>query len=124
MEAADVFCQRAQCDPNTFWAELASAVHWEKPFHTVCDFSRPPFARWFVGGETNLCFNALDRHLPTRGEQAAIRFLSTETGESRTLSFHQLHAEVNALAAALQSRGLRRGDRAVIYLPMIPEAAV
>ena len=118
------FCERALREPDAFWAEQAALVHWQRPFQQVCDFSRAPFVRWFVGGETNLCYNALDRHLPTRAEQAAIRFISTETGETRTLSYRELHAEVNALAAALQGLGLQRGDRAVLYLPMIPEALV
>ena len=93
------FCERALREPDAFWAEQASAVHWQRPFSQVCDYSRPPFARWFVGGETNLCFNALDRHLAERGEQTAIHFLSSETDEARTLSFRELHRQVNALAA-------------------------
>ncbi|WP_379559130.1 AMP-binding protein, partial [Pseudomonas sp. MD330_10] len=85
--------------------------------------SRLPFARWFVGGRTNLCHNAVDRHLTTRGEQAALVYVSTETGIETTYTYRQLHREVNRMAASLQALGVKRGDRVLIYLPMIPEAA-
>ncbi len=111
-------------DPEAFWAGQARGIHWERPFETVCDYSNPPFARWFVGGRTNLCFNALDRHLPARAEQPAIYYYSTETGERRTLTYRELHRQVCDFAAGLRSLGLSRGDRVVLYLPMIPEAAV
>jgi propionyl-CoA synthetase len=118
------FHEQSLLEPDAFWAEQARAIHWQRPCDTVCDHSRPPFARWFAGGETNLCYNAVDRHLATRPEQTAIHFLSTETGEQRTLTYRQLHREVNRFASVLSSLGLTRGDRAVIYLPMIPEAVV
>jgi propionyl-CoA synthetase len=111
-------------DPDAFWSEQARAVDWREPFGRVCDYSRPPFARWFVGGRLNLCHNAVDRHLPARAGQPAIHFVSTETGESRVITYAQLHREVVIMAATLRSLGLRRGDRAVLYLPMVPEAAV
>jgi propionyl-CoA synthetase len=120
---AQEFCQRALTDPTTFWTEQSQAIHWERPFDQVCDFSRPPFSRWFVGGKTNLCYNAIDRHLPARATQPALQFLSTEVEAEGTFTYQELYDEVNAFAAVLRSLGLRRGDRAVIYLPMIPEAA-
>lgn len=124
LSPATAFCARSLADPDAFWREQAARIHWQRPFDTVCDFSRPPFARWFVGGETNLCFNAVDRHLAERADQPAIRFISTETDERRTLTYRELHQQVNALAAVLQQIGLKRGDGVVIYLPMIPEALV
>src|SRR5437773_2444853 len=122
--SAEQFIQRSLSEPESFWAEQARSIHWEEPFRQVCDFSRSPFVRWFVGGRTNLCHNAVDRHLATRGEQPAIFFLSSETGEERTLTYRELHREVTRMAAVLLELGLGRGDRVVIYLPMIPEAAI
>ncbi len=121
-QATREFYQRSIEQPNAFWSEQAGLVHWHRPFDEVCDFSRPPFAKWFVGGETNICFNAVDRHLPTRAAQTAIHFHSSETGETRRIIYGELHREVNRFAAVLRSLGLERGDRAIIYLPMIPEA--
>ncbi len=88
----------------------------------MLDYSQPPFAKWFVGGRTNLCHNAIDRHLATRGDQKALIYLSTETGEARTYSYRELHAEVNRFAAVLKAQGAGRGDRVLIYMPMIAEA--
>jgi propionyl-CoA synthetase len=116
------FCRRSLTERDQFWKEQSERIFWHKPFDEVCDFSRPPFARWFVGGETNLCYNAVDRHLAERGDQAALHFISTEVDAQRSFTYRELAQEVNAFAAVLQSLGLRRGDRAIIYLPMIPEA--
>src|ERR1700757_2265175 len=116
------FCRHALAERDSFWAEKAAAIHWQKPFSKVCDFSNPPFTRWFVGGETNLCYNAVDRHLAERGDQRALIYVSTETGEEKTYSFRELHAEVNRFAAVLRGLGVGRGDRVLIYMPMIPEA--
>jgi len=108
--------------PESFWAEEARMIDWKQPFERVLDHSRPPFARWFVGGTTNLCHNAVDRHLATRGDQAALIYVSTEVDDAKTYTYHQLHREVNRFAASLQSLGVERGDRVLIYMPMIPEA--
>src|SRR6267378_1804512 len=116
------FCHRALEDRESFWAEQANAIHWRKPFTKVCDFSHPPFARWFVGGETNLCYNAIDRHLDSRGNQPALHYFSTEVDVERSYTFRELYEEVCQFAAVLKSLGLRRGDRVLIYLPMIPQA--
>ncbi len=110
-------------DPTSFWQFQAETIHWQTPFHTVCDFTNPPFVRWFVGGKTNLCYNAVDRHLETRGNQPAIFFHSSESGTEKVITYRQLHHEVNRFAAVLKKLGITKGDRVVIYLPMIPEAA-
>jgi propionyl-CoA synthetase len=116
------FYRRSIESRDAFWSEQAQLIDWHKPFESVVDFSRPPFARWFVGGETNLCHNAVDRHLATRGEQKALIYLSTETGDERSYTYRELHDEVNACAAVLRELGVGRGDRVLIYMPMIAEA--
>ncbi len=117
------FHRRSIEDREGFWAEQAKLVHWKRPFSEVLDYTRPPFARWFVGGETNLCYNAVDRHLGTRGEQKALVYLSTETGEERSFTYRELHLEVQRAADMMRSLGVGRGDRVIVYMPMIPEAA-
>jgi len=108
---------------DEFWTEQARLIDWQRPHDRVLDYSRPPFARWFVGGRTNLCHNAVDRHLRERGDQQALVYISTETGENATYTYRELHAEVNRCAAAIASQGVVRGDRVLIYMPMIPQAA-
>ncbi len=108
--------------PEAFWAEEAQRIHWETPFAQTLDYSRAPFARWFIGGQTNLCYNAVDRHLAERADQAALIAISTETNTERVYSFAQLQQEVMAMAATMQSLGVGRGDRVLIYMPMIAEA--
>ena len=117
------FHRRSLADRDAFWREQAALVDWQTPFSAVLDYTKPPFARWFVGGRTNLCHNAVDRHLATRGDQTALHYLSTETGEEQRYTFRELHAEVNRFAAILQAQGVGRGDRVLIYMPMIAEAA-
>ena len=116
------FHRRSIEQPEAFWGEQAGLIDWHKPFGKVLDYSRPPFARWFVGGETNLCHNAVDRHLKDRADQNALIFISTETGSNRTYTFRELHTEVNRCAAVLREQGIVKGDRILIYMPMIPEA--
>lgn len=110
-------------DPQTFWGEEAKHIHWEKPFDTVLEYSKPPFAHWFKGGLTNLCYNAVDRHLAERGEQIALVAVSTETDIEKAYTFKELHAEVNRMAAILKANGVGKGDRVLIYMPMIAEAS-
>src|SRR3989442_1346176 len=117
------FHRRSIEDKEGFWAEQAKLVHWEKPPEKVLDYGRPPFARWFVGGETNLCYNAIDRHLAARGDRRALAYISTETGEERSFSYRELHLEVQRAAAMMRSLGIGKGDRVIVYMPMIPEAA-
>ncbi len=114
--------RRSIAHRDAFWRERAALIEWETPFSAVLDFSRPPFARWFVGGRTNLCHNAVDRHLAKRAQQPALIFISTETGQQRTYTYAQLADEVNRCAAMLRALGVGRADRVLLYMPMIPEA--
>jgi propionyl-CoA synthetase len=116
------FYRRSIEDRDAFWAEQARLIDWHVPPQQVCDASRPPFVRWFAGGQTNLCHNAVDRHLPARADQPALIYVSTETNQERVYTFRELHHEVQRMAAVLQSLGVGRGDRVIIYMPMIPEA--
>ncbi|UFS80106.1 MULTISPECIES: propionate--CoA ligase [Rhizobium] len=116
------FYRRSIEDPDTFWAEQSSLIDWQEPFDRVCDYDSPPFARWFVGGKTNLCHNAVDRHLENRADQAALIWVSSETGDEITYTYSDLHAEVQTMAAIILSLGVKSGDRVVIYMPMIPQA--
>ena len=117
------FHKRSIADRDNFWAEQAKTVDWQTPPQHICDYSNPPFAKWFVGGTTNLCHNAVDRHLKDRGDQAALIFVSTETEQEKTYTYKDLHAEVQRMAAILQSFGVVKGDRVLIYMPMIAEAS-
>jgi propionyl-CoA synthetase len=116
------FHRRSIEDREGFWSEQAKLIYWHRPFDRVLDYSRPPFARWFVGGETNLCHNALDRHLAVRGKQAALVWISTETNQEKNFTYQELFSEVNRAAAMMQSLGVKKGDRVIVYMPMIPEA--
>ncbi len=116
------FHQRSLRQPEAFWREQSALIDWNHPVERVLDTSRPPFARWFPGATTNLCHNAVDRHLTARAQQAALIYVSTETGVEKTYTFAELHREVNRCAAVLGSLGVARGDRVLIYMPMIPEA--
>jgi propionyl-CoA synthetase len=117
------FHRRSIEDREGFWAEQAKLIHWNRAPAKVLDYTRPPFAKWFVGGETNLCYNAVDRHLALRGGQEALVYISTETHEERSFTYRQLHAEVRRAAAMMRSLGVVKGDRVIVYMPMIPEAA-
>ncbi|MFV5213927.1 propionate--CoA ligase [Azonexus caeni] len=110
-------------NPDAFWTEQAQLIDWKEPFTQVCDFSRPPFAKWFVGGKTNLCHNAIDRHAAKRPNDNALIYISTETDEEKIYSFAELQAEVERMAAIYLSLGVKKGDRVLIYMPMIPQAA-
>lgn len=114
--------QTSISDPIGFWGEQAKLIYWEKPFEEVLDYSNPPFSKWFKGGLTNLCYNAVDRHLAERGDQIALAAVSTEIEQERTYTFKELHAEVNRMAAILKDNGVTKGDRVLIYMPMIAEA--
>ena len=116
------FHRRSLVDRDAFWRREAELIDWHAPFAQVLDYSKPPFARWFVGGRTNLCHNAVDRHLAARANQPALVYLSTETNEQKSYTYAELHAEVNRMAAILVSLGVGRGDRVLVYMPMIAEA--
>ena len=122
MAAIKAFHQYSIDNPDAFWADEARLIDWHKPFSKTLDFSRPPFAKWFVGGETNLCYNAVDRHAARRPNDRAMVFISTETDTEIVYSFAQLKAEVMRMAAIMRSLGVGKGDRVLIYMPMIPEA--
>ncbi len=144
------FHVRSLVERDAFWAEQAQRIDWHTPPQQICDASRPPFARWFVGGTTNLCHNAVDRHAAVRPQAPALIWVSTEVihaspqlgsltqappaeGEAaqggpapfqeRVYSFAELQVEVEAVAAMLVAQGVGQGDRVLIYMPMIPEAA-
>jgi propionyl-CoA synthetase len=117
------FQKRSLSDRESFWKEQANLIDWFEPFTQVIDNSRPPFTKWFLGGKTNLCHNAIDRHLPTLGDQPALIYVSTETGVEHTYTFSELHRQVNAMAAIMLASGVKKGDRVLIYMPMIAEAA-
>ena len=114
--------RRSIDDPDGFWAEQANAIHWHVPPQRILDDAAAPFRKWFVGGQTNLCFNAVDRHLADRGDQLALVAISSETGVTREIDYRALHREVNAFAAVLGELGVDRGDRVVIYMPNMAEA--
>ncbi|HQA11817.1 AMP-binding protein, partial [Zoogloea sp.] len=116
------FHKRSIEDRDGFWGEQAQLIHWNKQPAQIYDFSNPPFVKWFVGGETNLCYNAVDRHAETHPDRKALVYISTETDEEKTYSFAELRAEVMRMAAIYQSLGVKRGDRVLIYMPMIAEA--
>lgn len=117
------FHRRSIDDRDAFWAEQAQRIEWQTPPKTICDYSNPPFARWFEGGTTNLCHNAVDRHLKDRPDQIALIAVSTETDTEQTYTFRQLHTHVQTMAATLLDLGVRKGDRVLIYMPMVAEAA-
>ena len=119
----DDFHRRSIQERDAFWAEQAGRIDWHVPPQRICDYDNPPFAKWFVGGQTNLCHNAVDRHLAERADQNALIAISTETGTEKVYTYRELHAEVQRMAAVLQSLGVHKGDRVQIYMPMIAEAA-
>jgi len=122
MQKTRDFHRRSIDDRDAFWRAEAERIHWETPFDQVLDYSRPPFARWFVGGQTNLCYNAVDRWLPQQADQPALIWVSTEVDREAVYTRQQLHDEVNAVAAMLREQGVGRGDRVLLYMPMVPEA--
>jgi acetyl-CoA synthetase len=116
---------RVDADPDAFWGEQArEKLHWFEPFHTVLDWSNPPFARWFEGGTTNLSFNCLDRHLGGPKADKTALIWEGEPGDTRTFTYAELHAEVCKAANALKSLGIGKGDLVALYMPMVPEAAI
>ena len=112
-------------NPADFWADAARAVTWTREPTRVLDDTNPPFYRWFPDGELNTCANALDRHVEGgRGEQAALIYDSPVTGSQRTYTYRELLDETARFAGALRGLGVDKGDRVVVYMPMIPEAVI
>ncbi len=124
MEAYQKLYDEAEADPQAFWARLAEQeLDWFQKWDTVLDW-QPPFAKWFVGGKINISYNCLDRHLTTARRNKAALIWEGEPGDSRTLTYAQLHREVCQMANVLKDMGVKKGDRVGLYMPMIPEAAV
>jgi len=121
----DAIYKRSIEDPEGFWGEAAEELHWFRKWDKVLDDSVSPFFKWFTGGTTNLCYNALDRHiLAGKGDKIAVMWESTAQGQSRIISYDELYKEVNRFAGVLKNLGIHKGDRVLIYLPMVPEAFV
>jgi propionyl-CoA synthetase len=117
--------QQSIHDPDSFWSEAAQDCHWYKKWERVLDDSNAPFFRWFPGGEMNTCYNALDIHIDNgRGDQDALIYDSPVTDTIKKFTYRQLRDEVAQFAGVLASRGVQKGDRVIIYMPMIPEAAI
>ncbi len=117
--------RRSLAEPEAFWAEAAEAIDWEKRWDRVLDDSRPPFYRWFTGGRLNTCWNALDRHVAAgRGERTALIWDSPVTGQIQRFSYRELLDRVARCAGMLVGLGVKTGDRVLIYMPMVPEAAI
>ena len=124
LEEYQALYDKAKADPQAFWAELAAQeLHWFQNWDTVLDW-QPPFAKWFVNGKINISYNCLDRHLTTWRKNKAALIWEGEPGDSRTLTYAQLHREVCQMANVIKQLGVQKGDRVGIYMPMIPEAAI
>ncbi|MEO8407988.1 MAG: acetyl-coenzyme A synthetase N-terminal domain-containing protein, partial [Oxalobacteraceae bacterium] len=122
MNFADIYKNSIE-QPQAYWDGEAKLIDWEQPYSKVLDYSKPPFTQWFIGGKTNLCHNAVDRWVATQGDKAALIAISTETGTEKVYSFKQLQSEVSRMAAIMLSLGVGKGDRVLVYMPMIAEAA-
>lgn len=122
----EVAYSRSLSDPNEFWGEIAQDIDWVKPWDKVLDDTNPPFYRWFAGAECNTCYNAVDRHVKNgRGEQPAIIYDSPMTGGTKqTFTYAQLQDEVSRFAGVLRANGVGKGDRVIVYMPMIPQAPI
>ncbi len=116
--------RNAQKDPLRFWEEAAQELAWFKPWKKVLDKSKKPFYKWFIGGKTNLAYNALDRHIEAGLQNKLAIIWEDETGRKRKISYLELYEEVNKMANALRGIGVRKGDRVAIYMPNIPEIAI
>ena len=122
MEAYRELYDSSIADPEAFWAGIAAELSWQKKWDTVLEWNCP-FAKWFVGGEVNVSENCVDRHLAKRGDKVAILW-EGEPGDKRTLTYRQLYEETCKFANALKANGIKAGDRVIIYMPMVPEAAI
>ena len=117
--------QSALQDPEGFWARAAEDIHWYKKWDRVLDDTDAPYYRWYTGGEVNTCYNAVDLHVEHgRGDQAAIIYDSPITGTCRTLTYAELLEETARFAGVLVGNDIGRGDRVIIYMPMVPEALI
>ncbi len=125
LDAYQKLSDQAKADPEKFWGDLArTELNWFKPFQRVLDWSNPPFARWFEGGQTNLAFNCLDRHLDSDRADKIALIWEGEPGDVATFTYKELHSEVCKASNALKELGIGKGDLVALYMPMIPEAAI
>jgi len=121
----DELYKRSLTDPEGFWGEQAQAIDWDRPWDRVLDDSDAPFYRWFAGGRLNTCYNAIDRHVASgRGDQLALIWDSPVTGQKAHYTYRDLQDQVARLAGALKDLGVETGDRVIVYMPMVPEAAM
>src|SRR5438874_623779 len=117
--------QHSLQEPEAFWAEAATAIEWDEPWQRVLDDSRAPLYRWFAGGRMNTSYNALDRHVERgRADQPALIYDSPVTDTVATLTYRELRDAVALFAGALAAEGVTRGDRVIVYMPMVPEAVI
>src|SRR5919202_6016340 len=116
--------EKAEQDPEAFWAEQAEALHWEKKWDKVLDWSNAPFAKWFVGGKLNVAYNCVDRHVEAGNRDKVAFHWRGEEGEERDITYADLHRDVQRFANVLKEHGVGPGDVVGIYLPMIPEVVV
>jgi acetyl-CoA synthetase len=123
MDAYEALYKRSVDDPDAFWSEVASELHWFSPWTKVLEW-KEPFAKWFVGGTTNLAYNCLDRHLSSWRRNKAAIVWEGEPGDERTLTYQQLHREVCRFANVLKGLGVRKGDRVALYMGLVPELAI
>jgi acetyl-CoA synthetase len=123
MEELESLSAEASADPERFWARMAEELHWFKKWDKVLEW-KPPHAKWFVGGTTNVSYNCLDRHVATWRRNKAALIWEGEPGDQRTLTYQQLHSEVSRFANVLKRAGVKKGDRVALYLPLIPELAI
>ncbi|HLF05442.1 MAG TPA: AMP-binding protein, partial [Dehalococcoidia bacterium] len=114
---------RARRDPEAFWAGFAEELHWFKPWDQVLDW-KPPYAKWFVGGKTNISYNCVDRHLASARRNKAALVWEGEPGDWKVYTYRDLYREVCQFANGLKSLGVKKGDRVMVYLPMVPELAI
>ena len=122
VSSPDIY-EKANRDPEAYWAEEAGKLDWIKPWTKVLEW-KPPHSKWFIGGKLNIAANCIDRHVAGKRAAKVALIWEGEPGESRTLTYRDLHREVQKFADVLKKLGVRKGDRVAIYLPLIPEAAV
>ena len=123
-EAYQEMYRRSIEDPEGFWGEVGQQIPWMEPFQEVRDWSNPPFARWFVGGKLNASAVCLDQHADGERRDKVAILWEGEPGDTRSITYGELRDEVARFANVLKARGLRKGDRVAIYMPMIPELAM
>ena len=116
--------EEAERDPEGFWARFASELEWSRKWTSVLDWSNPPHAKWFVGGQINVSVNCVDRHIRSARRNKAALIWEGEPGDRRTLTYFDLYRQVSAFANVLKSLGVKKGDRVAIYMPLVPELAI